>query len=772
MSFDTALLNLVGAGLGVVGSRCLDVPDRVIRQSEPAALLAFLSREGCGRQIAMLAQNVARALVVPYRADPDRVVRHIQQATALLPDQALSQEPAMQVAWDLVRKQHEDSALAARDGVRIENCSLHACEQLATAILAQPRKVGLMAKADLDDGLVDEILRGVLGPVLTDRAGLAAIQPALEKFAGERGRARHKAVPAGRGRSPTAGGAVHARLEALRETIERIATRRGVPVAMLSAVTRALIAGSDRDDDMARQLDVKIVEYKELDARLTRPAEFDAAVATLRAQSAAAISSGRIDLADRLLAQAEDVDLEAAREQIENEVRHLAQASETRMLRGTLEALRGQYRTAAAHCASAASYLPPDDARGRWQLILRQAQVLAREAEERGDLHALEHAVALHQTCLQLRPRQASSKEWAITQHVFGILHFRLGECHGDTAHLHQAVQACRAAADELTGQREPMRWAQALADAAVALHRLGERTGDQAALSDALAAQRETLAVFTRTASPQDWAQAQIGIAGTLLLIAMRDGSNHRLAEAVAAYKSALEVLDAEQAPEQADKARVRLAEALCLVARRDGQTRFIMDAESVLSAIGAGTNHDRLLRDRLPFEWARLQAVRGTVDLELGRRSRAGDRLMRAITSLESALEITSAQTMPLQFAAAQRDAGAAYEALSQLERFAEPRLTLAVAAYRAAVSALDRAIHPRLWAQAGLDLGRVLYLLGLETGTDRWLSESLVVEEAALETVRGLGDPSLAAFIEDSLAERTQQIERLRRGSQARR
>ena len=76
-----------------------------------------------------------------------------------------------------------------------------------------------------------------------------------------------------------------------------------------------------------RRLTAKIGEYKDLEGRLTRPADFDAAVATLRAQAGAALHAGRFDLADRLLAQAEDVDLNSARERVESETQHMQQAS-------------------------------------------------------------------------------------------------------------------------------------------------------------------------------------------------------------------------------------------------------------------------------------------------------------------------------------------------------------------------------------------------------------------------------------------------------------
>ena len=369
MSFDTALLNLVGAGLGVVGCHLCKVSDRSIRQSNPAELVEFLSREGCGRQLALLAQEVVRPLVGFYRADPDRVVRHLQQTAALLPDRAFAGEAPLLAAWNRILGERNEGAAATHDiGTP--------CEQLADAILQQPRRVGLMTRSDLDDSLVHTILKAVLRPLAEDGAHFVALRPAFEKFVAQRARQRAKAaVMAGPAVGASADRTVQARLETARKDIERTSARAGVPVPMLSAVAADLVTAGAREDDLALWLDRKVAEFRDLDARLSRPADFDAAVATLRAQAAAALASGRLDLADLLLTQAEDVDIAASRERVEIATRHVQQASETRMLRGALAELRGHYRLSATHCAAAAGHLPVDDFYP-FDNLLTQGQVL------------------------------------------------------------------------------------------------------------------------------------------------------------------------------------------------------------------------------------------------------------------------------------------------------------------------------------------------------------------------------------------------------------
>ena len=141
MSFDTALLNLVGAGLAVVGSRQLTMADRLLVQSDPVALIEFLTRAGQGRRIAALAQAAAGGLVGRYRADPARVVRHIQWVATLMPDHGLSRNSATQAAWQqaqaacaLADRRHaaETGSAAAPDNGQMAR----ACEALAGGILA------------------------------------------------------------------------------------------------------------------------------------------------------------------------------------------------------------------------------------------------------------------------------------------------------------------------------------------------------------------------------------------------------------------------------------------------------------------------------------------------------------------------------------------------------------------------------------------------------------------------------------------------------------
>ena len=193
MSFDTALLNLVGAGLGVVGSRHLAVSDRLVRQSDPADLIEFVSREGQGRQVAMLAQSVARPLVASYRADPERVVRHIQQAAALLPDNAFSSENAVHDAWGRVQSLQAE---VAANGQLNEHTARQTSARLArnspAAIMTVPRRAGMLAKADLDGALIENVMSATLRAMLVEAGAMSAIRPALEKFAEER--ARHPAT--------------------------------------------------------------------------------------------------------------------------------------------------------------------------------------------------------------------------------------------------------------------------------------------------------------------------------------------------------------------------------------------------------------------------------------------------------------------------------------------------------------------------------------------------------------------------------------------------
>ena len=76
-----------------------------------------------------------------------------------------------------------------------------------------------------------------------------------------------------------------------------------------------------------------------------------------------------------------------------------------------------------------------------------------------------------------------------------------LGARESGTARLEEAVAAYRAALEEATRERVPLKWAQTQNNLGTALLMLGERTGDVAMLRDALAVVRNAYEVLVKEA-------------------------------------------------------------------------------------------------------------------------------------------------------------------------------------------------------------------------------------------------------------------------------
>lgn len=97
-----------------------------------------------------------------------------------------------------------------------------------------------------------------------------------------------------------------------------------------------------------------------------------------------------------------------------------------------------------------------------------------------------------------------------------GVALFRLGEREGGTAWLTEAVAAYRAALEESTRDRDPLRWAATQLLLGNALETLGERESGTVSLEAAVTAYHSALEELTRASAPLDWAATQndLGIA------------------------------------------------------------------------------------------------------------------------------------------------------------------------------------------------------------------------------------------------------------------
>ncbi len=97
--------------------------------------------------------------------------------------------------------------------------------------------------------------------------------------------------------------------------------------------------------------------------------------------------------------------------------------------------------------------------------------------------------------------------DWATTQNNLGNALQTLGERESGTARLEEAVEAYRAALQELTRERVPLHWATTQNNLGLALEALGERESGTPHLEAAVAAFNVCLTV-TDTVWPTEWVQ------------------------------------------------------------------------------------------------------------------------------------------------------------------------------------------------------------------------------------------------------------------------
>jgi tetratricopeptide (TPR) repeat protein/pimeloyl-ACP methyl ester carboxylesterase len=271
-------------------------------------------------------------------------------------------------------------------------------------------------------------------------------------------------------------------------------------------------------------------------------------LSALRDQAKAVHVAGRLDEAEKLLAEIVRAESDALKRLEDHERKILEEIqlrkrgiAETKAAQASVAHARLNYRGAAALYGEAAYLVESFDFEGRRTLLLAQAAELYAQGEEFGDNAALSEAIALYRQCLDLAPRERVPLDWAMTQNDLGLAFSRLGERESGTARLEEAVAAYGEALKELTRERVPLQWATTQNNFGNALTRLGERESGTARLEEAVAVYGEALKERTRERVPNDWAMTQNNLGTALLRLGERESGTARLEGAVAAFGEAL---------------------------------------------------------------------------------------------------------------------------------------------------------------------------------------------------------------------------------------
>jgi tetratricopeptide (TPR) repeat protein len=219
------------------------------------------------------------------------------------------------------------------------------------------------------------------------------------------------------------------------------------------------IVGEDTnipEDKLAEALTKIAGDYKRLQAQVAALNPDNPTAKTLVEQAKPEIEAGHFQRAHELLRQARQAQVAAMQEA--RKLKEQAQAAEAAQSLGaaSVTAADGdvamterRYTEAAELFGQAANYVPSGHANERGDYLLRQADALYRQGDERGDNDALKSSIEVLGRALAEYPRSESPDNWAGTQNNLGIALETLGERESGTARLEAAVTAYRAVPDK-----------------------------------------------------------------------------------------------------------------------------------------------------------------------------------------------------------------------------------------------------------------------------------------------------------------------------------
>jgi tetratricopeptide (TPR) repeat protein len=482
------------------------------------------------------------------------------------------------------------------------------------------------------------------------------------------------------------------------------------------------IVGNEHDvpeDKLAAALNAVANDYKRLQEQAAALKPENPTAGKLIAEARAEIDGGHFAGAHRLLAAATQAQVAAAQDALK--VRDQAQTAANAQMLGAAESTAAdagvalterRYLQAAELFEQAAKYVPagyPNEHRG---YVLRQANALFNEGDERGGSEALQRSIVLYRSILQGLSRERIPLDWALAQNSLGYALLVLGERESGSARLEEAISSFRAALEVDTREQMPRQWAMTQRNLGYALLVLGHRESGTA-VEEAVLADRAALEEITREKDPFQWAQLQIGLGNALGELGARERGTERLDQAISAYRAALGVVT----------------------------------------------------RERAPRPWAGAQFGLGIALLALGKRERGSSaRLEEAISSFRLALAVYTRDRLPVAWATTQARLGGALLVLGERERGSE-RLEEAVSAFRATLEIRTRDGTPQLWAYSMDQLANALAILAIRTGDATRLQEAIACMRGAVEVYRQEPNGYFLPIAEGRLAEMTAQLTALK-------
>ena len=346
------------------------------------------------------------------------------------------------------------------------------------------------------------------------------------------------------------------------------------------------------EDKLAEALSKVATDYQRLQVQLAALNPDNPTAKSLVEQTKPEITVGHFQRAHELLQQATQAQIVAAHEA--HKLREQAQAAEDAQMLGAASSTAAEgdvalterrYTEAAELFGQAADFVPSGHASDEGRYLLRKADALRRQGDERGDNAALGQSIKIGRRALTDYPREHDSLDWATAQNSLGISLETLGERESGTAGLEEAVAAYRAALEERTRERAPLDWAGTQNNLGNALSRLGDRGSGTAGLKEAVAAYRAALEEYTRERAPLEWATTQTNLCAALWALSERENGTARLEEAVVACHAALEERTPDRVPLDWAATENNLGTALATLGEREGGTVRLEEAVAGLS-------------------------------------------------------------------------------------------------------------------------------------------------------------------------------------------
>lgn len=423
--------------------------------------------------------------------------------------------------------------------------------------------------------------------------------------------------------------------------LARVSQREGVPPTLLLGILASMGAASGKPDFTRIEHDLlrKAGDFLALRGRLQTPSGRVPEIDALRSGAAQALEQGRLAEADRLLAQAEQRNLDettagdaATRERLLLAAAYRTDRGDVAMLRLTPQA----YRDAATRYAEAALIAASTDPALARVLGWKQADALARLGADFRDRSGFSSAIAHLQALL------AKLDPWREPVH-FAEIRLRLGRSitglshlDADIGQLRHAAEIYRETLEDLPRDKAPGLWATLQGRLGEALARLGEHDDDAEQLEQSVAALRAAIAGIDRQRLPREWARQQFELGKTYVALGLRASGAAALESAVNCFNLVLQDWTRALTPLDWADVQDRIGAALTGLA---AYYREPVVLEEAIAACDAALLERR--RETVPTLWAKTVANRGEARLRLAALTRERAQAELAATELMQAVE-----------------------------------------------------------------------------------------------------------------------------------